>query len=238
MSDLRLPTPEAKQPPTFPEKLLPVDLEKMKTNQLEEFTRLEQEMLAMKVELSDVPNSESLVKIYGMQAKGRAYFERCSEIFRAYLKYFSSLTLLAKRATFFLDQHKQAAAMWARTNLTDELKNTKSGAEREAIINALVPMHLFEEQLKWEALEAQARVNFTIVKSYQDQFRGVREEILVQISIIKQLIALGDLKIDAENIRALHIIDAAYTPTARDRQDAAESYTDEISSSSDGMLQI
>ena len=42
-----------------------------------------------------------------------------------------------------------------------------------------------------------------VSQSYVEQFKAVRDNILIQISIIKNLIALGGIKIDAEVVQTL-----------------------------------
>ena len=99
---------------------------------------------------------------------------------------------------------------YVRRKEYDAYTKCKGYDERQAMVRAHIPKELQEELLQYEILEQQAQTYFTVVKSYMDNFKSIREEVLVQISIIKSLIALGDLKIDPESIRALRIIEGSY----------------------------
>lgn len=224
--------------PKFPEKLIEsADIQEFKQKQRTAFEAYEQELLGMKVELSEVPSSESLVKLYTIQSKGRAYFERSAEIFRQYLKYYSGVTLLKNRADFYYQQQFQRASEWVRKNLAVDYKNTKSGEERQALITSVIPSVLQEEKFQWEVIETQAKINYQVIKSYQEQFKSIRDDILVQLSIIKNLIMLGDLKIDPEAVRAFRVIDASYRPTQVDREEKRDSFEGETSFS-EGPYQL
>ena len=110
-----------------------------------------------------------------------------------------------------------------RTNQPADLKNTKSGDERNALINSIIPEELHSEKLKWEILESKIKTNFTIIKSYRDQFKSINDNVLIQLSIFKNLIMLGELKVDPEVVKAMRIIDVAYTPTQKDREERRDS---------------
>lgn len=229
MSELKLSAPapvQEPQLPSFKTSLLDsVDINALKTKAEEEFNTIEMELSSMKVELSEVPSSESLMQLATIQAKGRAYFERASEVFRKYLKFLSNITLLNKKAEFVLQQEIQKASVWMHQYKAQELRGARSGEERQNMINAILPEELFFEKFQWDSLESQIKTNFTIIKSYYEQFKSVRDEILVQLSIIKNLISLGEIKIDPEAVRAFRIIEGSYSPTRTDINDLAESST-------------
>lgn len=225
MGDFKLTPPSSSQAGeapamNFPSTLMEgFSLEESRKSMLEDFRKIEEELLGMRVELSEVPTSESLVKLYEVQSKGRAYFERSSEIFRQYLKFYSTITLIKQRADFNYNRIVQEATTWVRVNMAAEYKATKSGDERQAMVLSIIPLALQEEHMRWGLYEQQVKINYQVVKSYNEQFKSVRDDILVQLSIIKNLIMLGDLKIDPEAMRAFRVIEASYRPTATDIAD-------------------
>lgn len=225
--------------PTFPKALMENANPKSQREKMQaDFAVLESELLGMKIEMAEVPTTESLVKLYGMQAKGRAYYERSEEIFRQYLKFLSTITLICQKVDFVMKQETQVATAWTRENKAAELRNTKSGEERNALIALIIPPELFKEQMEWHLLESQAKTNFTILKSYRDQFKSINDNVLIQLSIFKNLIMLGELKMDPEAMRAMRIIEASYVPTQQDvseRQPA--NYVPEVSAE-EGYVQL
>lgn len=201
----------------FVQELIPgVDPKALGEKSKAEFEVIEQELRGMRVELMEVPSSESLVKLYEIQAKGRAYFERAAEIYRRYLRFSSEITLLKQRAEYIFVQEQQKVLSFLRDKRPDLLKLTKSSEERNNLILSFIPGTLSLERQDWIAFETRARINYNIIKSYQEQFKSVREDILVQLSIIKNLIALGGIKIDPEAMRAFKVIEGSYTPTGKD----------------------
>lgn len=202
------------------------------------FKKSEEELLAMRLELSNVPSSESLMKLYELQAKGRAYYERSAELFRVFLRISSEVTLVKQQAEFKYQEVYQKVLFYARQHMAEDLRNTKSGTEREIMITALIPLSLREEKLNWDIVESKVRVNYNIIKSYQEQFRSVREDILVQLSIIKNLILLGGIKVDPEAMRFFRIIESSYTPTDSDRREKAEDASVDEVPLSEGVMQI
>ena len=119
-----------------------------------------------------------------------------------------------------------------RTEGDAQFKACRGAQERENLARLAIPEKLLSEEISWENLEQDAKVNFSIIKSYVDEFKSIRDEILIQLSIVKNLIALGGVKIDPEAVRALHIIDEAYKPSKEDylqRQENIEAENSTVS---------
>lgn len=225
--------------PAFPETLMPgANLDAQKEMMQKQFADIEAELQGMRIELAEVPSSESLVKLYEIQSKGRAYFERSSEIFRQYLKFSSTITLLRQRVDLNYNRIIQETTTWVRTNMAAEYKATKSGDERTAMVMALIPQALQEEHFRWMSFEQQVKINYQVVKSFNEQFKSVRDDILVQLSIIKNLIMLGDLKLDPEAMRAFRVIEASYRPTRTDFDEKRAADTEAEVSFEEGVYNL
>lgn len=202
------------------------------------FSSFEKELQMMRVSLADTPSSESLMSLYATQAQGRAYFERASEMFRQFLKFSSNVSLMRQHAEFKFKQVEQETAAWLRANRVDEYRATKSGEERNNLILSYIPENLKEELIKWQAVESKTKVNYNIIKSYQEQFKSIREDVLVQLSIIKNLIMLGGINVDPEAMRAFKIVEASYQPTQRDYEEKRAENNQELKSMEQGVVSL
>lgn len=181
------------------------------------FKKIEEELLSMKVSYELEPSSDSLIKLYEMHSKGRAYFERASEIYRSYLKVLSKIGLLNTMAKNKYKAIYSEAQQKARADNPEAYKMCKSGDERQSLIESYIPESLKEELVAWDYAEQLVKTQFTIIKSYKDSFESIRQDVLVQLSVIKQLIALGGLSIDPEAMRALNIINSSYNASFNNR---------------------
>lgn len=209
----------------YPAKLVNTDLEALKQKQKLDFTNLEQELLGMRVVLADTPTSENLLKLFETTSKSRAYFERSAEIFRSYLKYTNTISLLRYKAEEdykLIEAKAQKQCMDADINM---YKNCKSGDERAALVKQYIPEGLSSELVLIKNIESMATTNLRIIKSYMDSFKSVREDILAQLAIIKQLVALGGIKIDVETIKAMNSLDRSFGGSSSGYQ---ESYQGEF----------
>lgn len=210
------------------QKLVDLDVKELLVKQNNSFTKVESELLAMKIQLMDTPSSDSLLALYRAQVMGRGYYERALSIYRSNLKYLSKVASIKKAVDISYKREYWKATAAVKESKKDEYKACKSGDERAALVECNIPEEIMDEYRKWDNLESQAKTNFSIVKSYVDEFKSIREEILVQLSIIKNLILLGDLKIDPETIRACRIIDTSYRPTQQDFRDRDESLHERV----------
>lgn len=203
---------------TFPDKLVQDSSPRTFQEQISaNFKAIEKELLSMKVSYEIEPNSDSLVKLYEMHARGRAYFERASEIYRNYLKVLSKVGLLNSMAKNKYKILYSETLNYVRANNLEAYKMCKSGEERQSLIESMMPPEILEELTLWDYTEQLVKTQFTIIKSYKDSFESIRQDVLVQLSVIKQLIALGGLSIDPEAMRALNIINGSYNASFNNR---------------------
>lgn len=203
---------------TFPDRLVQDSSPRAFQEQISaNFKTIERELLSMKVSYEIEPNSDSLIKLYEMHAKGRAYFERASEIYRNYLKILSKVGLLNSMAKNKYKMIYSETLNYVRTNNFEAYKMCKSGEERQSLVESMMPPEILEELTLWDYTEQLVKTQFTIIKSYKDSFESIRQDVLVQLSVIKQLIALGGLSIDPEAMRALNIINGSYNASFNNR---------------------
>lgn len=180
----------------LPDSLTEYNPRDIKHEQEAKFVGVELEMSKMHIELKSEPTIESLEDLYRQQALAREYFERTSEIYRAYTKYASKIGTILKQAQFTYDSMMQTIKLHAQSQ--PEYARLKTQADRETYTKSFIPEKLSRELLDWQTLSETVKAELNIVKSYNEQFKVAREDILVQLSIVKQLASLGGMKLSSD----------------------------------------
>ena len=185
--------------------------------------QIEAELRGERVELSDVPDIESLTKLFSHHVMSKGYYERSEELFRNYLSFLSYVNLSNQQAHQIFDKEVEKASLWVRENKAKTLASLRSVDERNQFIMTFVPQSLADDLFWWDAYLSQVKTNLQIIKSYRDQFKfACADSIAIQHRIINTLIEVGNLKIDPEVMRAMRMVESAYRPTATDMREKAE----------------
>ena len=207
--------PETQKPVTIKE-LMMIDKNRFDT-------QINEELRGARIELSEIPDIESLTKLFSHHVTSKALYERAEEIYRSYLSFLSYINLSNQQAHEIFNKEVDKASLWVRENKAKTLSALKTKEEREAYVMGFVPETLAEDLFWWDAYLNQVKTNIQIIKSYRDQFKfACADSIAIQHRIINTLIEVGNLKIDPEVMRAMRMIESAYRPTATDMREKAE----------------
>jgi len=230
------PDSECSPLPQFPEHLInvvdPVTHQSVTIKELMQLDKdrfdnqLNAELRGERVELSNVPDIESLTKLFSHHVMSKGYYERSEEIYRSYLSFLSYVNLSNQQAHEIYNKEVEKASLWVRENKAKTLGGLRAKEERDAYILMYVPNSLKDDLFWWDAYLQQVKTNLQIIKSYRDQFKfACADSIAIQHRIINTLIEVGNLKIDPEVMRAMRMIETAYKPTYTDMQEKAEAST-------------
>lgn len=192
-------------------------------------TQIEAELRGERVELSDVPDIESLTKLFSHHVMSKGFYERSEELYRTYLSFLSYVNLSNQQAHMIYDKEVEKASLWVRMNKAKTLASMRAKEERDAYILMFVPESLKDDLFWWDAYLSQVKTNIQVIKSYRDQFKfACADSIAIQHRIINTLIEVGNLKIDPEVLRAMRMVEVAYRPTVTDMQDKASEQIKEL----------
>ena len=187
------------------------------------------ELRGERVQLSDVPDIESLTKLFSHHVMSKGFYERAEEIYRSYLSFLSYVNLSNQQAHEIYNKEVDKASLWVRQNKPKTLSMYKAKEERDAFIMMYVPETLADDLFWWDAYLSQVKTNLQIIKSYRDQFKfACADSIAIQHRIINTLIEVGNLKVDPEVLRAMRMVETAYRPTAVDVQEKASEQIKEL----------
>lgn len=187
------------------------------------------ELRGERVQLSDVPDIESLTKLFSHHVMSKGFYERSEEIYRSYLSFLSYVNLSNQQAHEIYNKEVEKASLWVRENRAKSLASYKAKEERDAYIMMFVPASLSDDLFWWDAYLSQVKTNLQIIKSYRDQFKfACSDSIAIQHRIINTLIEVGNLKVDPEVLRAMRMVETAYRPTLVDVQDKASEQIKEL----------
>lgn len=191
--------------------------------------QINSELRGERVQLSDVPDIESLTKLFSHHVMSKGFYERAEELYRSYLSFLSYVNLSNQQAHEIYNKEVEKASLWVRENRAKTLASYKAKEERDAYIMMFVPETLSEDLFWWDAYLSQVKTNLQIIKSYRDQFKfACADSISIQHRIINTLIEVGNLKVDPEVLRAMRMVEAAYKPTFVDMQDKASEQIKEL----------
>lgn len=210
--------PVTQQPVTIKE-LMRIDKERFEN-------QINAELRGERVQLSDVPDIESLTKLFSHHVMSKGFYERSEEIYRNYLSFLSYVNLSNQQAHEIYNKEVEKAALWVRENKAKTLSSYRAKEERDAYIMLYVPESLSDDLFWWDAYLSQVKTNLQIIKSYRDQFKfACADSIAIQHRIINTLIEVGNLKVDPEVMRAMRMVEAAFRPTYTDMQEKVDSNT-------------
>ena len=202
-------------------------------------TQITAELRATRIELSEVPDIESLTKLFSYHVQSKGYYERSEEIYRNYLSFLSYVNLSNQQAHETYNKEVDKARMWISLNKAKTYAGIRSMEERNAYVLGYVPDGLKEDLFWWDAYLSQVKTNLQIIKSYRDQFKfACADSIAIQHRIINTLIEVGNLKIDPEVMRAMRMIESAYRPTMVDMQEKAADQTIQELSIEEGTVAL
>lgn len=210
-----------------PENGNPITIKELMAIDKERFdNQITTELRAVRIELSNVPDIESLTKLFSYHVESKGYYERSEEIYRNYLSFLSYVNLSNQQAHEIYNKEVDKARLWVSINRAKTFGAIRSMEERNAYILTYVPDTLKEDLFWWDAYLSQAKTNLQVIKSYRDQFKfACADSIAIQHRIINTLIEVGNLKIDPEVMRAMRMIESAYRPTMTDMQEKAQEQT-------------
>ena len=182
--------------------------------------KINAELRGERIELSEVPDIESLTKLFSHHVMSKGYYERAEELFRSYISFLSYVNLSNQQAHEIYDKEFQKATVWVRENKAKTYASLKTADERTKFVLSFMPKNLQDDLFWWDAYLSQVKTNLQIIKSYRDQFKfACADSIAIQHRIINTLIEVGNLKIDPEVLRAMRMVESAYRPTMTDIND-------------------
>jgi hypothetical protein len=184
------------------------------------------ELRGERIALSDVPDIESLTKLFSHHVMSKGYYERSEELYRSYLSFLNYINLMNQQAHEIYNKEVEKASLWVRENKAKTLASYRAKEERDSYIMMYVPSSLTDDLFWWDAYLSQVKTNLQIIKSYRDEFKfSCADSIAIQHRIINTLIEVGNLKIDPEVVRAMRMVESAYRPTYTDVRDKIEDTT-------------
>ena len=184
---------------------------------------IDSELRGERIEMSNVPDIESLTKLFSYHVTSKGYYERAEELYRKYLSFLSYVNLSNQQAHEAYTQEFQKALLWVRENKAKTYASFKTADERNSFVRSYMPDALSNELFYWDAYLSQVKTNVQIIKSYRDQFKfASADSIAIQHRIINTLIEVGNLKIDPEVLRAMRMIESAYRPTYTDMREKSQ----------------
>ena len=189
-----------------------VDLNKTIEQRVSEYFT---ELQSCKVELIDEPGPDALTALYKVSTKAWVYYDRAQEIYRK--------LLLQKQRIFSLKIDYDNRFNLMRANLISKIVSVhgekyssfRSQAQRDEFINSFIDPKLFEQKLQLEVLLEACTTYVYTAKTFVEQFKASRENVLTQVSMIRTLMSMGAIKIDADIVAAMQQFNKSFESDAK-----------------------
>lgn len=144
------------------------------------------------------PSDDSVLILYKNSNIAWSYYERAQEIYRLFLLQKQKITALKARADSAMNIVRLDVTRQVNNLYSQELSTFRSQAAKDAYMDSFINPACFEQLAQVNSLFESCKVYLETAKSFVDQFKSARENILMQLSLVKTLIALGHIKLSPE----------------------------------------